>query len=117
MFRVSVSAARHIAAAAVIFSLLACAGCSSPEERAQRHYESGMELLKKQDYAHAAIEFKNALQLNGEMAQAWMGLAEVDEHDQKWDELRKILRKVTELDKKNLDARVRLTRLMLLSRN
>ena len=117
MFRVRVPSARHLAAAVMILGLLACAGCSSPEERAQRHYESGMELLKKQDYAHAGIEFKNALQLNGEMVPAWLGLAQVDEHDQKWDELRKILRKVTELDKANLDARVRLARLMLLGRN
>ena len=115
MFRVCVPSTRHLAAAFLIFSVLASAGCSSPEERAQRHYERGMELLKKQDYAHAAVEFKNALQLKGDMLPAWLALAQVDEHEQKWDEVGKILRKVAELDKTNVDARLRLVRLMLLS--
>ena len=67
-----------------------------------------MELLKKQDYAHAAIEFKTALQLKSDLLPAWLALAQVDEHEQKWGELGKILRKVADLDKKNVDARVRL---------
>src|SRR5262245_7401766 len=43
--------------------LLQAPGCSSPEDRAQGHYERGMKLLAQNDHVKAGIEFKNALQL------------------------------------------------------
>jgi tetratricopeptide (TPR) repeat protein len=43
--------------------VLGLAGCDSPEEQAQSHFESGMELLEKGDNARAYVEFRNALQL------------------------------------------------------
>ena len=106
---------RHLAAALLIFTCVAGAACSSPEERAQSHYERGMQLLKEQDYARAAVEFKNALQLKDDMVPAWLAFAQVAEHNQNWQNVSRILRKVAELDPKNVDARVRLARLVLLS--
>jgi tetratricopeptide (TPR) repeat protein len=115
MFRVCrLASVRRLAAALIIFGSLAGAACSSPEERAQSHYERGVEMLKKQDYAHAGVEFKSALQLKSNMVPAWLGLAQVGEHDQNWADVGKILRKVAELDPKNVDVRVRFARLMLL---
>ena len=109
MFRVGrVPSARCLVTTFFILSVLAGAGCSSPEQRAQRHYERGMELLKKQDYAHAAVEFKTALQLKSDLLPAWLALAQVDEHEKKWGDLGAILLKVADLDKKNVDARLKL---------
>src|SRR5262245_11238262 len=105
---------RFIVATILILTCIIGAACSSPEERAQSHYQRGMELLKQQDYARAGVEFKNALQLKEDMAPAWLGLSQVAEHNQNWADVVKILRKVTELDAKNVDARLRLARLVLL---
>jgi len=106
---------RSLAAALLLFAGLGIAACSSPEERAQSYYERGMELLKKQDYAKAGIEFKNALQNKDDMVLAWLGLAKAEEHKQNWTHVAQILHKVADLDPKNIDARVRLARLVLLS--
>jgi tetratricopeptide (TPR) repeat protein len=113
MFRAD-SWPRNLAAALLILTCLSVTACSSPEERAQAHYDRGMGLLEKKDYARAGVEFKNALQQKDDMVPAWLGLARVEEHNQKWRQVAGILRKVTEFDPKNIDARVRLARLILL---
>ena len=41
--------------------LLGLGGCGSPEQRAQYHYERGVELAKEGELAKAALEFRNAL--------------------------------------------------------
>ena len=95
---------------------IACglAACSSPEERAQNYYESGAALLKKGDYARAAIEFKNALQIKNDMVPAWKGLLQIAEQNQQWPDADKILRKLIELEPKDVNLRLRLARLILL---
>ena len=40
---------------------LAVAACESTEEKAQGHYERGLQLLSEGDSARAQIEFRNAL--------------------------------------------------------
>jgi Tfp pilus assembly protein PilF len=80
-----------------LFSL-AIAACSSPEERAQAHYASGMELLQSGDFVRAGLEFRNALDFNEKLAAAWMGLATVEEQKQNWPAVTESLERVTELD-------------------
>ena len=65
----------------LVFAVFLVAGCSSPEEKAQRYYERGMELLSKQDYVKAGIEFKNAVQNKKDLVGAWRGLLEVEFHN------------------------------------
>ena len=45
-------------------SLLALAACDSSEERAQKHFEQGMELLSDGDVSRAILEFRNTLALD-----------------------------------------------------
>jgi len=90
------------------------AGCGSREERAQNYYQQAMNYLADKDYVKARLELRNALQQKGDMVQAWRALAEIDEHDQNWQALGGSLRKVVELDEKDVPARVKLTRLLLL---
>jgi len=105
-----------------VITLLAClgiatllvAGCSSRAERAQSYYEHGMSYLEKKDFVKARIELRNALQLKADMLPAWQALAQIEEHDSNWQGLAGSLRRVAELDPKNIEARVRLARLMLL---
>lgn len=50
---------------AVALSLVAAlAACESSEERAERHFQSGVELLQSGDVERALVEFRNVLQLN-----------------------------------------------------
>ncbi len=100
--------------ACLILAGLQLAACSSRAERAKNYYEHGMEYLKKNDYVKARIEFRNALQLNRDMIEAWRALAKIDEHDHKWSELAGSLRRIVDLDKKDAKARVQLAKLYLL---
>ncbi|SLN32280.1 tetratricopeptide repeat protein [Roseovarius albus] len=44
--------------------------CESSEERAQRHFETALELLEEGDVARAAVEFRNVFQLDPEHKEA-----------------------------------------------
>jgi len=89
--------------------------CSSREERAQAYYESGMSYLKNNDYAKARLEIRNALQLKGDLVDGWRALAKIDDHDRNLQGLAEDLRRVTELDAKDVTARAQLGRLYLIS--
>jgi cellulose synthase operon protein C len=100
----------------VISAALLVAACSgSPDDRAQSYYQRGMKLLSQQDYVKASIEFKNALQLKKDLVGAWRGLAQIEERNQSWESLIAIRRTIVELDPKDLDARLRLARLLVLA--
>lgn len=49
----------------MLSSSLALAGCDSPEEKAERYYQSGMELLAAGDADRAMVEFRNVFKYNG----------------------------------------------------
>jgi cellulose synthase operon protein C len=92
---------------------LAVAGCSSKAERAQSYYQKGMQYLQQHDNQKAEIEFKNAVKLQEDLLPAWRGLAQIDEAAHQWQALAAALRKIVELDTKDLDAKLKLARLML----
>jgi tetratricopeptide (TPR) repeat protein len=97
-----------------VFALaIGLAGCSSPEEKAEAYYQKGETLLQKGDLVKASLEFKNALQIKNNMTKAWLGLAAIAERQADWPKLYGLLNKVVELDPKNLDAHVKLGRLLL----
>jgi tetratricopeptide (TPR) repeat protein len=88
-------------------------GCSSPEQRADDYYKQGMSYLAKKEYVKAKLEIKNALQLKGDMIEAWRALAQIDEHEQNWKELAGSLRKIIELNPKDIGSMLRLSKLFL----
>ena len=87
--------------------------CSSPTERAQGFYEKGKVFLQQGDLVKAGLEFRNALQIKHNMAPAWLGLAEVAERQGDWEQLYRSLNMVIELDQKNIDAHLKLGRLLV----
>src|SRR6266545_4846010 len=99
--------------ALLILAVLLVSACGSPEDRAQSYYERGMKLLSQQDYVKASIEFKNALNLKKDLVDAWRGLAQIEERNQDPQPLAAILRNIVELDQKDVEARIRLARLLL----
>src|SRR5689334_20256014 len=107
---------RGLKAVAFAF-ILALAACSTPEQRVEAHYKSGMEFLEKGDFAKAAIEFRSALQINEDHADSWFGLAQVEEHNQAWPRVTGNLKRVIEINPNHVKARVSLGKLMLLGGN
>lgn len=70
----------------LLVTVLACAtllsACDSAEERAEAHYQRGLELLAEGDVARAVVEFRNVFQLDGFHRDARFKLAEVLEAEQ-----------------------------------
>lgn len=101
--------------AGLLLAALQLAGCGTREESAKGYYESGMRYLEKKDYIKAHIELMNAVQLKENMVEAWRGLAEIDEHYQDWASYAKSLRRIVEIEPKDIATKVRLARLFLLA--
>jgi cellulose synthase operon protein C len=101
---------RALAPVAAFFLLVAC---SSSEEKAQRYYEHGLQLLAQHDDIKAWLEFKNAVRYKKDFLPAWKELAKVDETAHRPGELAGVLRTIVDLDPKDTDAKVKLARLML----
>jgi len=98
----------------VLVALLLTA-CSSPEERAQRYYENGVKLFSEHDQAKAAIELRNAVRLNKDLGGAWKTLAEIDEASRNWSGLATDLRAFVSLSPKDVPARQKLGKLLLIA--
>lgn len=108
---------RRIFTAVVLALALALAACSSPEEKAQAHLESGQELLTEKEYVKAGLEFRNAIKFNDKLVDAWVGLSRVEEQVQNWAGLNSTLTKVLELDPDHFDSLVRAGKLQLVVGN
>jgi cellulose synthase operon protein C len=95
---------------ALSFALLT--GCGSPEERAQGYYERGMALIEKKDDLNARVELLNAVKYKGDKIEAWRALAGIEERTKSPRSLFQDLRRIVELDPKDVDARIKLGKIM-----
>jgi len=96
----------------LLLIVLLVAGCESREERAQKYYEHGMQFLAQRDDVKAALEFRNALQLNKNMIDAWRALGQIEERNRNWASLDEIERTIVDLVPSDVDAKIRLARLL-----
>lgn len=83
--------------------LTACA-----EEDPQQFIQEGKALFEKGDLEGARVQFKNALQANPKLAEAYYGMALLDEKKPDYVVLRKDLQEVVVLDPSHYDAQVKL---------
>ena len=90
-------------------------GCSSPEERAAEHIANGQALLAENELAKASVEFRNALQLNRNLPDAWYGMARIHESRQQWGKAFDLLVRIRNSHPRHMDARVLLAKLLLAS--
>jgi Tfp pilus assembly protein PilF len=92
----------------LLAAVFAISGCANPEKTKVAHVEKGEVYLKDEKFLEASLEFRNAIQIDERFATAHWGLARAFEGLQRFPEAFEELRKTTELDADNLDARVKL---------
>ena len=92
----------------LLLAVLALSGCTNAEKAKTEHVRRGDAYLKEQKYQEASLEYRGALQIDGNMAAAHWGLAQAFEGLQRYPEMIDSLRKAIDLDKNNLDARIKL---------
>lgn len=96
-----------------ILLMSATTACSSPEERLVRYTESGHAFLAEGDLGKANVQFQNALKINEDHVPALLGVAEIAERKQDFDNLFGILQRVVRLDPTQTEARIDLGKLYL----
>src|SRR2546421_8827583 len=82
--------------------------CTTPEKAKAQHVARGQALLKDKKFQEASLEFRNALQIDDQLADAHWGLANAYEGLQRYQEAFEEMKTVAALDQNNLDVRVRL---------
>lgn len=103
---------RPLRAAAIAVAALTLVACDSVEERVEEHHASAVELVEAGEDVRAALEFRNALQLESGHAPSRRGLAGVLERE---GDLRGAIsqyRAAADLDPEDLGSRVKLARLL-----
>ncbi|WP_299855117.1 tetratricopeptide repeat protein [uncultured Roseobacter sp.] len=96
---------------------MALIACESDAERAEGHYQRGLELMAEGDEARARIEFRNALQQEATHIDARLELARLNYED---GSLRPAFRnylRVAEQDPNNLEAQVKLGEMAFMIKN
>jgi len=98
---------------ALLAVLLAClvavaSACSNPEKAKAEHVARGEAFLKERRWQEASIEFRNALQIDDNLAAAHWGLAQAYEQLGRGSEYVEELQRAVKLDPANVPARIRL---------
>lgn len=92
----------------LLAALIALSGCANAEKAKAEHVKRGEAYLKESKFQEATLEFRNAIQIDDKLAAAHWGLAQAYEGLQRFPEMIDELRKTVDLDKNNLDARIKL---------
>src|SRR5215217_2349162 len=92
----------------LLVALIALSGCTNAEKAKTEHVKRGEAYLKDLKYQEATLEFRSAIQIDDKLAAAHWGLAQAYEALQRYPEMIDELRRTLDLDKTNLDARLKL---------
>ncbi|PYS79451.1 MAG: hypothetical protein DMF66_02755 [Acidobacteria bacterium] len=89
------------------------ASCTSPEKAKAEYLRQGEALLKDRRWQEATIQFRNALQIDDNLAAAHWGLAQAYEKLERAGDYVEELQRTVKLDPNNMPARVRLASIYL----
>jgi cellulose synthase operon protein C len=96
----------------LMFLLVGIIACTPPEEKAEKYYAKGMELLEKSP-DKAKLEFQNALQIKKNMTKAMYGIALVAEKKNDWKATFTLMNKVLEQEPNHVDALIKTGQILL----
>lgn len=99
----------------IILGIAVLSGCDSPEERAQSHYERGLDLAKQGDPLKASLEFRNALKLKEGFVPALYALGKLEHDRREYQRAARLFVRVADQAPEHVEARIRLARILLLS--
>ncbi|MFN8828526.1 MAG: tetratricopeptide repeat protein [Labrys sp. (in: a-proteobacteria)] len=87
-----------------VAAVLTLGACSDPAERAASYYASGQAFLEKGDFARAAIEFRNALKIKEDYADAWFAMAKIEANAKQWNRVAGNLQRTLEINPTHYEA-------------
>ncbi len=96
----------NLSKAFVLSVAIALTGCT--EKDPQQFIKEGQVLFEKGDLKEAQVQFKNALQLNPQLAEAYYGLALLDEKEKNWSAMKKNLEDTLTNDPNHIEAHIKL---------
>ena len=99
----------------LLISALALQACTDPAKKADTYLQNGKKLFETQQYDKATLEFKNALQINNKLADAFYYLALLEEKKQNWQTMYADLSEAVKLAPNHSQASIKLAQLKLLS--
>ena len=97
----------------LLATVMLVSGCGSPEQRAQSHYDRGMALIEKKDDFGARLELLDAIKYKSDKIEALRALAGINERVKSYPYLFDNLRRIVELDPNDIEARVKLAKMLL----
>jgi tetratricopeptide (TPR) repeat protein len=106
---------RVLAFALLAALVLLAAACSNPEKAKAEHLQRGEALLKERRWQEASLEFRNAIQIDENLAAAHWGLAQAYLQLGRGSEYVEELQRTVKLDANNMEARMRLAQGYLLA--
>lgn len=108
---------RWISLCCIFLIPLLLLGCSDPEKKKQQHFNKAMEFIQKDDVKSAAIELRNAIQIDPKFADAryQLGLIQLKAGEMK--DAFGHFKRTADLDPENTDAGVKVAEFLLLAKN
>ena len=100
----------------LLFTLSLVLGCSGPEEKKMKFFNKGKALYEKGDYVKAALEFKNAVQIDPKFADGYYMLGKVAMGQRDFNRAYGSFTKAAQLNPQHWKAQVELGKLFLLAR-
>ena len=101
----------------LLLAVIGLGGCTNAEKAKAEHVKRGEAYLKELKYQEASLEFRNAIQIDGNLGAAHWGLARAYEGLLRFPEMIDELRKTLDLDQTNQEARVKLGNYYLAAAN
>ena len=99
--------------ATILTLLILVAACGSPDEKKMAFFEKGKSLLEAGDVVSARLEFKNAIQIDPDFAEAYHYLGKIELRQKNGKAAFGALARAVKLDPENIEARLDLGRLFL----